>query len=143
MTPEETEEIKRKEFEKDVESLYVKHLSRIERGLNLVKHNNQGGRQFSTPIGRIDLLCRDRDGNYVVIEIKANEANDSVFGQILRYIGWVHRNLCSETNNVRGIILAGEFPDKARYSRIGLEPLSNEYKHFLRFKKHGLKLQNT
>ena len=143
LTPQGTEEIERKEFEKDIESLYVKNLSQIEEGLKLAKYKDQEGRQFSTPIGRIDLLCRDPDGNYIVIEIKAEEADDSVFGQILRYIGWVHRNLCDRANSVRGIILAGEFPDKARYSRIGLEPLNTNYEYFLQFKKHGLKLQNT
>ena len=70
------------------------------------------GRQVETPIGRIDLLCRGIDGKYVVIEIKANEANDAVFGQILRYIGWIHRNFEDGEDNVRGIILAGHFPEK-------------------------------
>ena len=79
----------------------------------------------------------------MVIEIKANEAKDSVFGQILRYIGWVHRNLDGGYNKVRGIILAAGFPDKARYSRIGLELLNDNYKEFLNFKKHGFNLQDT
>jgi len=143
LTPQEAEQIERKKFEKDIESFYVKNLSQIEKGLKLAKYKGQEGRQFSTPIGRIDLLCRDQDGSYIIIEIKADEANDPVFGQILRYIGWVHRNLCKKATNVRGIILAAEFPDKARYSRIGLEPLNNNYKHFLKFKQHGLKLQDT
>ncbi|HEX40513.1 MAG TPA: DUF91 domain-containing protein, partial [Phycisphaerales bacterium] len=97
--------------------------------------------QFSTPIGRIDLLCIAKKGEYVVVEIKADEAQDSVFGQILRYIGWVHRNVKGGRDNVRGIILASEFPESARYSRIGL--MKPNYKEFLQFKKHGLNVQDT
>lgn len=146
LTPQETEEIaeeiQRKEVEKEIESFYVKNLPFIEKDLELFKNDDQDGRQFSTPIGRIDLLCEDRSKNYVVVEIKAGEADDATFGQILRYIGWVYRNLANG-QNVRGIILAGAFPDKARYSRIGLEPLNKNYKKFLGFKEHGLTLQDT
>lgn len=143
LTSEQTKQIERKQLEKDIEGFYVKDLSRIKEGLELVQYKDRNGRQFSTPIGSIDLLCRDQNGTYVVIEIKADEADDCVFGQILRYIGWVHRNLEDGQNNVRGIIIARGFPDKARYSRIGLEPLSHNYTKFLKLKKHGLNLQDT
>jgi hypothetical protein len=132
LTPEDQKEIERKQLEKKIEDFWVQSLGMLEKGLTLLK----GGRQYSTPIGRIDLLCKSSNGEYVVIEIKAGEANDSVFGQILRYIGWVHRNLPSAGNNVRGIIIAGKFPESARYSRIGL--LKKDYKTFLKFKQHGL-----
>lgn len=125
LLPEETEKIDRLEIEKAIESSYVEHpelLNSLEQGLRLEE------RQVVTPIGRMDLLCRGRDGKYVVIEIKARSAEDSVFGQILRYIGWIHRNYADGQNNVRGIILAGQFSDKARYSRIGLlKPNSEEF----------------
>jgi len=99
------------------------------------------GRQFSTPIGRIDLLCISQKREYVVVEIKANEAGDSAFGQILRYIGWIHRNIHDAESNVRGIILASQFPESARYSRIGL--LKSDYQTFIKFKEHGLNVQDS
>ncbi|MBA7657786.1 Endonuclease NucS [subsurface metagenome] len=142
LTEEQVGEIQRKEIEKGIEDFYVTRLSQIEEGLKLVKHDSKSGRQYSTPIGSIDLLCEDKNNTYVVIEIKAGEAKDSVFGQILRYIGWVHRNLEGGYKNVRGIILAGGFPETARYSRIGLEVVTEDYQTFLRFKRHGLQLQN-
>ena len=83
----------------------------------------------------MDLLCRGADGKHVVIEIKAKEANDAVFGQILRYMGWIHRNFEHGENNVRGIILASHFPDRARYSRIGL--LRRDAELLLKFRQHG------
>lgn len=131
LSVEESAEIARLEVEKAIESSYAEHselLSTLEQGLRLE------GRQVVTPIGRIDLLCRGLDGKYVVIEIKAGDAEDSVFGQILRYIGWIHRNYDDGQDNVRGIILAKQFSDKARYSRIGL--LMSDYEDFLQFRRH-------
>lgn len=146
LKPEEVEEIIRKQVEKGIEDFYVKNLSQIEDDLVLFEKDSgdKKGRQFSTPIGPVDLLCKDQSGAYVVIEIKVEEAKDSAFGQILRYIGWIHRNMEDGTNNVRGIILAGEFTEKARYSRIALEILNKKnYNTFLKFKKHGFTLQDT
>lgn len=117
--------------EKQVEDFYTDHLDLLEIGLALVAN----GRQYTTPIGIMDLLCRDATGQYVVVEIKADEAQDSVFGQILRYIGWVHLNLDDGNNNVRGIILASGFPETAKYSRIGL--LKPDVTTFLQFREHA------
>ena len=58
-----------------------------------------------------------------------------MFGQILRYIGWIHGNYGDGRDNVRGIVLASQFPDKARYSRIGL--LKDDAERFLRFRRHA------
>ena len=136
VTASEAAELRRMEVEKGIEEFYSTRLGMIEQGLVLVDK----GRQYSTPIGRIDLLCRSDDGRgeYVVIEIKAAEASDSVFGQILRYIGWVNRNL---GDDVRGIILASAFPETARYSRIGL--LKPDAEHFIGFKRHGLNVEDS
>lgn len=125
-------EIEQKQVEKHIEEFYSKSLDMLEDGLSLVTK----GRQYSTPIGRIDLLCMSREKEFVVVEIKVGEADDCAFGQILRYIGWIHRNIPEGKNNVRGILLAGYFGDKARYSRIGL--LKRNYKRFLALKKHNL-----
>lgn len=130
LSGEEQEEIQRQQVEKAIEDFYVQNLGLLEPGLEL----HDDGRQFVTPIGRMDLLCRDPDGAYVVVEIKADEAKDSVFGQILRYIGWVHRNLPDGRDNVRGVILAGGFGEQAKYSRVGL--LRNDYRQFLKFVEH-------
>jgi hypothetical protein len=138
LKPEEVESVERAQIEKDIETFYYGNLGLLEKGLVIVKEN---GRQFPTPIGRIDLLCKSKEDEYVVVEIKADEARDSVFGQILRYIGWVHRNIEGAKDKVRGIILASKFPETARYSRIGL--LKPDYEKFIKFKEHGLNVQDT
>jgi RecB family endonuclease NucS len=137
LAPHEAESVERAQIEKDIETFYCAHLAMLEEGLVL----SENGRQFPTPIGRIDLLCMSRKGEYVVVEVKAQDARDSVFGQILRYIGWVHRNVKGAGDTVRGIIVASKFPETARYSRIGL--LKPDYQTFIKFKEHGLNVQDT
>lgn len=124
--------VRRLQIEKAIESSYAEHpdlLHTLEAGLTCE------GRQVETPIGRMDLLCRGSDGKYVVVEIKAREAEDAVFGQILRYMGWIHRNYADGADNVRGIILASHFPERARYSRIGL--MRPDAETHLRFRRHA------
>ncbi len=131
-TKEQSAALRRLQIEKAIESSYAEYtdlLHTLEPGLEYQ------ARQFETPIGRMDLLCRGADGKHVVIEIKANEASDAVFGQILRYMGWIHRNFEDGKYNVRGIILASHFSDKARYSRIGL--LRPDADLHLKFHQHG------
>jgi RecB family endonuclease NucS len=82
--------------EKIVEDVVVHKIPEIEKGLTLV------GRQVPTPVGRIDLLCKDATGANVVIEIKKAQGTDQVLGQILRYMGWLKEN---KDENVRGIII--------------------------------------
>lgn len=137
LTSDDTESIERAQIEKGIETFYYSYPNELEKGLTIIDN----GRQFPTPIGRIDLLCISKKGEYVVVEIKAQEARDSVFGQILRYIGWIHRNMEGARDNVRGIIVASEFPETARYSRIGL--LKPNYQEFIQFRKHGLNVQDT
>ena len=122
----------RRQVEREIETAYAEDpdlLQTLELGLRFED------RQVWTPIGTIDLLCRGADGKYVVVEVKAGEAEDAAFGQILRYIGWIHRNFEEGEGNVRGIILAGGFTDKARYSRIGL--LRDDAEDFLGFRTHA------
>lgn len=135
LEPDEQQEVRRAQTEKWIEDSFVENLSMIEPGLTL----EPGGRQYITEIGRIDLLCRGADGAVVVVEIKAGEAEDGVFGQILRYVGWASRNYEGGSESVRGIILAGSFSEKALYSRIGLGlGFSDDAKNFLAFKRHGM-----
>jgi RecB family endonuclease NucS len=49
----------------------------------------------------------DKNGRYVVIELKVSRGYDRVVGQLLRYMTWVEQNM--ETSQpVRGIIVANE-----------------------------------
>lgn len=83
--------------EKHLEAVVLHNLGKIEPGLTLVEQ------QVATPAGRLDLLCKDATGKYVVLELKKSRGTDQVVGQILRYMGWVIEN--KGTDKVRGIII--------------------------------------
>lgn len=83
--------------------------------------------QFRTDIGRIDILATDKsDGAHVVIELKRNQTSDDTVGQILRYMGWIGKEL--EDDNVKGIIVAGKYDKKLYYAQ---QPFKEKIKVFL------------
>jgi hypothetical protein len=86
--------------EVNLEEFVVHQLEKIEPGLRLVD------RQLPTDAGRLDLLCKDQDERYVVVELKRAQGTDQVVGQILRYMGWVLDYY--QTDKVRGIIIVGK-----------------------------------
>jgi RecB family endonuclease NucS len=52
-------------------------------------------------------LAVDKNGGYVVVELKVSRGYDRVIGQLLRYMGWVQQNM-ETVRPVRGIIVANE-----------------------------------
>ncbi|MDB5608586.1 MAG: hypothetical protein JWP25_5486 [Bradyrhizobium sp.] len=94
-------------FERDLRNYLVKNLALIESGLRLYDEEGITGVEF--PVGGrfIDILAIDKDGCYVVVELKVSRGYDRVVGQLLRYMGWVEQYM--ETSQpVRGIIVAKE-----------------------------------
>lgn len=83
--------------EKHLEAVVLHNLESVEPGLTLIE------KQLATPAGRLDLLCRDLTGSYVVVELKKSQGTDQVVGQILRYMGWLIEN--KGTDKVRGIVI--------------------------------------
>lgn len=79
------------------------------RRLKVFETDDYYGRQLAIPgIGRIDLLAVDEDTNdLIVIELKRNKSEDHVVGQVLRYIGWVRKELAGKDQKVRGLICLG------------------------------------
>lgn len=67
-------------------------------------------------LGRIDILARDRaTGDFVVIELKRDQTDDEVIGQLSRYMGWAaDHKAASEGVGVRGIIVVHELTPKLR-----------------------------
>lgn len=126
-------------LEKDLENSLITSLSQLESGLKLYQGDGIHGRQFDTGVvGRIDILALDSKGRYVAIELKAGEADEKVFGQILRYMGWVKRELAKESA-VRGIIVASSFTEKAKYAAEAVpNVILKRYEVQFRFKDVGI-----
>jgi hypothetical protein len=102
-------------MENDLRDFLADNLFLVEKGLTLI------GKEYDTrEAGRIDLLCKDKHGCHVVIELKKGRIGHEVVGQTLKYIGWVQENL---SKKARGIIVVNEPDDKLRYAALPLKDL--------------------
>jgi len=63
-------------------------------------------RQFEAHKGnKIDLICKDKKGDLIVVELKKHSANETI-GQLARYLTDVRENYAKSTQKVKGLILA-------------------------------------
>jgi len=110
--PEEDAEETALSLEYDLENSLISNLEQLEKGLKLYREGGVVGQQYMAKgAGIIDLLATDSNGDLVVIELKAGEADKQVCGQITAYMGWVKKNLAGK-KKVRGIIVANDFTIK-------------------------------
>lgn len=94
----------------------AQNLSIVEAGLELfATDDGVSGVEFIVDVGRIDILARDRSGNFVVIELKVSRGPDEAAGQILRYVNWVRKHM-AKGGPVRGFLIAQAISDKIRYA---------------------------
>ncbi len=89
-------------LERDLQKFLSRNLGTIEPGLK--PHPDYQLEEYSTDVGRIDLLCQDARGDLVVIELKAECAGDDAVGQVLGYMAWVKENIGKDVNT-RGMII--------------------------------------
>ena len=106
---EQIEQIEEKEFiipeyEKQVRDILADKIKK-DKFENLKLYKGIEGVEYNTnQVGVIDILCKDNNGDFVVIELKKERSSDAVVGQIQRYMGWVKENLAQD-KDVRGIII--------------------------------------
>jgi len=94
--------------EKHLQELLADHPTTLHDGLTLVR------REFPTPIGPVDLMCRDTAGLSVAVEIKRRGEIDGV-EQLTRYLELLNRDpLLTGKGAVRGIFAAQEIKPQAR-----------------------------
>ena len=91
--------------EAELQALLAEHPGAVEEGLTLVR------REYPTPIGPVDLLCRDEDGMTVAVEIKRRGEIDGV-EQLTRYLDYLGRD--DLLAPVRGILVAQQVKPQAR-----------------------------
>lgn len=95
-------------YESHLRDYLKNNLHIIEPGMRLYRDEEDDtitGVEFDAGGRRIDILAVDKDDNYVIIELKVSKGHEKVIGQILRYKGWVRKNLASD-KIIRGIIIA-------------------------------------
>lgn len=96
--------------ETDLRDFLAKNPDRIEKGMTIYASNGRKGVEFPVDNGFIDILALDKQGKFVVIELKVARGRNKTIGQILYYMGWVDKNLGNGA--CRGMIIAKEIsPD--------------------------------
>jgi Predicted nuclease of the RecB family len=88
--------------EKDLEDFLVKRLELIEQGLRFIE------RQVILENGRLDILAKDINGDYVIIELKVVEDKDLLW-QVVVYPTQFKAKY--NTDNVRVITLCPNYPE--------------------------------
>ncbi len=91
--------------EKHLQALLAENPSALGAGWTLVQ------REYYTPIGPVDLVCRDADGGYVAIEVKRRGEIDGV-EQLTRYLELMRREPRFAT--VSGAFVAQQVKPQAR-----------------------------
>jgi len=93
----------------EIEDSIVSNPNILEDGLEMV------GRQFSTTVGFIDILFKDKNENFVVVELKKGIGSFQVVGQIQKYMVWVDDNY-AKGKQVRGIIVAKTYDEQLEHA---------------------------
>jgi hypothetical protein len=119
LRPADSNDVARNIHEANLESVVIEHLDKIEEGLQLIQ------RQRVCPgIGRIDVLCKDRHDDLVIVELKSFWAKqDSIVDQIGRYMGYARSYLAKSGQGVRGIILVAKADERLRHAVAGFPNL--------------------
>ena len=91
--------------EAELQRLLAEHPGVIEDGLTLIR------REYPTPIGPVDLLCRAVDCSTVAVEVKRRCDIDGV-EQLARYVEFLERD--RRLAPVRGVLCAQQVKPQAR-----------------------------
>jgi endonuclease len=91
--------------EDHLQTLLAEHVELLGAGYTLVR------REYMTPIGPVDLLCRDQQGGSVAVEIKRRGEIDGV-EQLTRYLELLNRD--SLLAPVTGVFAAQQIKPQAR-----------------------------
>ncbi len=91
--------------EAHLQALLAEHPETLGHGWSLVR------REHPTPIGPVDLLCRDAQGGYVAVEVKRRAEIDGV-EQLTRYLELMRRE--AHLGSVHGVLAAQQIKPQAR-----------------------------
>ncbi len=98
------------DLEKHLQAALRKNIAQLDPDLKII----DGGKEHRVYSGSIDILAQDKNGCYVIIELKAGTALGDVIGQTLGYMADIANEKEQTKENVRGIIVAGDFHKRVR-----------------------------
>jgi endonuclease len=94
----------------------LKHIQGLPAQLELfTDESGIPGVEYRTGVGLIDILARDANGAFYVLELKVSRGSDAVIGQIMRYMGWIRDNL-SNGHPVYGVVVTNGVSEKLKYA---------------------------
>ena len=96
--------------------------------LKMYKRKGLYGRQFIIPIGRLDLLCEDDNGDLYVIELKKDSGYDDAYKQTAEYLDWFEQDEISAGKKVYGIICLNS-PTKELISKVRADKRMKLYEY--------------
>jgi len=96
-----------------------------------VDETGRDGKEFQTQVGNIDILATDEKGNFIVFELKLSRGPDKALGQLLRYMGWIKKNLAKD-KSVKGVIVASKMDNKIKYA-VTMTPDVILYEYAMKF----------
>ncbi|ANL47551.1 restriction endonuclease domain-containing protein [Rhizobium phaseoli] len=92
-------------LERDLQLALRRNLAQLEAGLT----EADGGSEEDFR----DITAKDKDGNLVVIEVKAVKAGKEAVAQLLSYMGEVAAKNGIAGNRIRGLLVAPDFQERA------------------------------
>ena len=121
LLPDEEEHKQRFGLERHLHEFLRDNWERTELGQEWALYGEAGdedpGYEYPCDVGRIDLLAKHHsEPHWLIIELKRNQTSDQTVGQLLRYMGWVKRNLAEDGEEVHGLIICHEADAALRYA---------------------------
>lgn len=115
--------------------------ARIESGmpvfgkrLKIFRRKGEYGRQYIIPIGRLDLLCEDSDGNLYVIELKKDGGYDDAYAQTAAYLNWFEKSKRFAKQKVSGIICVNN-PGETLMEKVHADPRMQLFEYQISYKE--------
>ncbi len=123
-------------YEKEVQEFLASNLNLLGiSGLELIQ--TEYPVKFGRDSGRIDILAKDKNGTYVVIEVKRGVAGRSAVGQLQSYMGTIHEEHPSA--KVKGLLVAMGLDDAARSAMLVTQDLQFfEFRTRFEFKEYQI-----
>jgi hypothetical protein len=103
-------------MEKTLSDFLERNFSKIFPRLRIYEDEEGKGVEYTTGVGRIDILATDEEANIVIMELKGGIARHDSLSQVLSYMQWVQENIAAEGKKVKGVIVAQDADDKLRFA---------------------------
>ena len=115
-----------------MQEYFEAHPDEIEKGIRLITNYDE---VLPDGTGIPDLIGVDKDGNYVVVELKAGEAGYDALGQVVSYKSAVKKKTGQK---VRAILIAHDFDPKITFVP---EVYDSDNIRLVELKKYRLKFE--